>query len=586
MGQDDRGGILPFLRLRDKTEVRMGGSEPLDNPRWERYCQERVAGKSQRQAMLAAYPSRAQWSESAVDQAASRLDADSKVLARLTALKAESAKKATITRAQVLDGMAEAFMRSKELLALQSVAYEADEFGGTRPTNVTKISQAAITGVSSIGKTLLENLPADEVGDAPSFSRDFALLLAPPFLAMHRRLAAGAGCDYWIKGGRGSTKSSAVSLEVVRLLEEHADLSAVVFVKRKVDIRDGVYEQVLWALEALGVADEWECPSSTFKMTRRSTGQVIVFRGCDDPKKSKTLKAPGGTYFGVQWFEEVDQFAGTGELRTVCQSVTRGAGEGAPFYRFHTFNPPRAKNSWANKETDRRIAAGMDVITANYTDVPVEWISEKFVQDALALKAVDEEAYRHEYMGEPVGFGAEVFPRTVVRTVTEEERVGLEYRCYGVDWGFSSDPWVWLRVAYDRKSRTLYVLDELNGKGLGNVETAGMVSEAMGDERYAPVYCDSSEPKSIAEWRDLGINAMAAPKQGSHNVRNGVKWLQNRARIVVDPRCRIAAEEFANYCYELTPDGEPTGLLPDRDNHALDASRYACTTLMDDRNNI
>lgn len=564
----------------------MAGDMPLDNPRWERYCQERLAGKSQRQAMLAAYPSRARWKEKSVDDAACKLEDNTEVIQRLEALKASSAKRAAITRAQVLDGMADAFMRANELLALQSVSYSVDEFGEAHPTNVTKISQAAITGVSSIGKTLLENLPNDVPDEAQEFVRDFGLLLAPPFLGMHRKLTTGAGCDLWIKGGRGSTKSSAVSLEVVRLLEEHADLSAIVFVKRKTDIRDGVYEQVMWALATLGVSDEWDCPSSTFKMTKKATGQVIVFRGCDDPKKSKTLKAPGKTYFGVQWFEEVDQFAGTGELRTVVQSVTRGAGEGAPFYRFHTFNPPRAKNSWANKETERRIAAGMDVITVNYTDAPVEWVSEKFVQDAMALKEVDPEAYAHEYMGEPVGFGAEVFPRAVVREVTEDERRQLQYQVFGVDWGFSQDPWIWVRVAYDRKRRTLYVLDEMSGRGLGNVDTAAMVSERMAEEPYAPVMCDSAEPKSVNEYRTLGINAMEAPKQGDHNVRNSIKWLQNRAQIVVDARCRIAAEEFSSYTYELTKDGEPTGLLPDRDNHAIDAVRYACTTLIDDRSNI
>ena len=574
----------------------MAGDMPLDNPRWERYCQERLAGKSQRQAMLAAYPSRARWGENAQDVEAHKLEASPKISQRLDNLKSKAAKRATITRAQVLDGMADAFMRANELLALQSVSYSVDEFGESRPTNVTKISQAAITGVSSIGKTLLENLPHDEPDEDREFVRDFGLLLAPPFLAMHRKLAAGAGCDLWIKGGRGSTKSSAVSLEVVRLLEEHADLSAVVFVKRKVDIRDGVYEQVAWALSELGVADEWECPSSTFKMTRRATGQVIVFRGCDDPKKSKSMKAPGRTYFGVQWFEEVDQFAGTGELRTVVQSVTRGAGEDAPFFRFHTFNPPRAKNSWANRETARRIAAGMDVVTANYTDVPVEWISEKFVEDAKALRDADPEAYAHEYMGEPVGFGAEVFPRTEVRPVTDEERRALKYVTFGVDWGFSQDPWVWLEVGYDAKTRTLYIMDELSGRGLTNHETAELVrakvsAPALGADGepvrselpYATVWCDGAEKKSVEDYRTEGIKADAAPKQGVHGVRSGVRWLQNRARIVVDPRCRVASEEFPGYTYELTKDGEPTGMLPDRDNHAIDAVRYACCCLISDR---
>ena len=66
-------------------------------------------------------------------------------------------------------------------------------------------------------------------------------------------------------------------------------------------------------------------------------------------------------------------------------------------------------------------------------------------------------------------------------------------------------------------------------------------------------------------------------------MRSGVRWLQNRAAIVIDPRAALAAEEFRAYGYALTPDGEPTGLLPDKDNHAIDAVRYAVATLIGDR---
>lgn len=417
------------------------------------------------------------------------------------------------------------------------------------------------------------------------FVADYCLEIADPFVPLHREVAAGAGCDFWIKGGRASAKSSYVSLEVVGLLMRDPSLSALVMVKRQSDIRDSVWEQVLWAMGRLGVADEWAGTTRPYKLTRRSTGQVILFRGCDKAAKSKGLKAPGDTYFGVQWFEEVDQFSGMAEVRTVYQSATRGAPEGSPFYRFHTYNPPRAKDSWANREADRRVAAGMLVVTSNYTDLPPGWLPEQTLADALALKEADEEAYRHEWLGDAVGFGAEVFPRTQVRPLTEAEAEELEGapRCYGVDWGFSADPWAWVECAYVRRTRTLYVLRELSGRGLSNPETAAMVAAAMEREPYATVVCDSAEPKSVADYRNEGIRAVKAPKSGANDVRNSVKWLQYRTAIVVDPSCTLAADEFKRYAYELTPDGEPTGSLPDRDNHAIDAVRYACSTLIADR---
>lgn len=417
------------------------------------------------------------------------------------------------------------------------------------------------------------------------FVADYCLEIADPFVPLHREVAAGAGCDFWIKGGRASAKSSYVSLEVVGLLMRDPSLSALVMVKRQSDIRDSVWEQVLWAMGRLGVADEWVGTTRPYKLTRRSTGQVILFRGCDKAAKSKGLKAPGDTYFGVQWFEEVDQFSGMAEVRTVYQSATRGAPEGSPFYRFHTYNPPRAKDSWANREADRRLGAGMRVVTSNYTDLPPGWLPEQTMADALVLKEADEEAYRHEWLGEAVGFGAEVFPRTQVRPLTEAEAEELEGapRYYGVDWGFSADPWAWVECAYVRRTRTIYVLRELSGRGLSNPETAAMVAAAMEREPYATVVCDSAEPKSVADYRNEGIRAVKAPKSGANDVRNSVKWLQYRTAIVVDPSCTLAADEFKRYAYELTPDGELTGNLPDRDNHAIDAVRYACSTLIADR---
>ncbi len=572
-------------------------SAPLSNPRWETYCQQRIAGKSQRQAMLAAFPSRASWKPETVDVKAAELEANGKVKARIEALKKAAAKRATITRAEVLQGLADSYRKLQGVMVLDGVGLSVDESGDVVRFNQSKASQAAVTGLSSIGKTLLDALPEEtDEDEARPFVADFGMLLAEPFLKMHRRLATGAGLDAWIKGGRASTKSSAVSLEVVRLLMESPERCALVMVKRANAIRESVYQQIIWALSMLGVADEWECPASTLKMTNKRTGQIILFRGGDDTAKTKAIVAPVGMYFAVFWADEVDQFGGMAELRRVYQSVTRGAPQGKPFYRFHTFNPPRAKNSWANREAERRQAAGEFVMHVNFEDVPPEWLTDQFRQDAQALKDADEEAYRHEYLGEPVGYGAEVFPRAVVRPVTDDERRALKYVTFGVDWGFSQDPWVWLEVGYDAKNRTLYILDELTGKGLRNEETAELVLPKVNGAPkgadgkplrdavpYATVWCDGAEPKSIEDYRSLGIKAAAAPKQGAHSIKSGVRWLQDRKAIVIDPRCRVAAAEFPVYSYELTADQEPTGLLPDRDNHAIDACRYACCQLIADR---
>lgn len=106
-------------------------------------------------------------------------------------------------------------------------------------------------------------------------------------------------------------------------------------------------------------------------------------------------------------------------------------------------------------------------------------------------------------------FGSEVFTRVEVRDITHEERKKLEYHFYGVDWGFSQDPFAWVKIAYDAKTRTLYILDEFVKCGLSNQDTAELVSEKLGNalkdgediiedaEPYATVWCDSAEPAFI-----------------------------------------------------------------------------------------
>lgn len=445
---------------------------------------------------------------------------------------------------------------------------------------------------------------AERREDAP-FCRDFGMLLAPPYVALHRAVERDEGLERWLHGGRFSGKSSVISLEIAYGLMRHPERSAFVMPKIGNDIEGGVFEQMLWAFRRLGCEAEWVATKRPCRLARPSTGQVVTFKGGDRTDKTKAIKAPGGTYYAYQWISEVDQFGGMREVRTVLQSVTRDAPEGAVYFRFFDYNPPRSRDAWVNGHVAEVEAADpAAVISTTYLDMPREWVPEQVYRDAEALRKLDPESWEHEWGGVPTGYGAEVFKRAEVRPVTDEERRSIEYHLYGVDWGFSTDPFVWVKAGYVRSTRTLYVLDEISGTGLSNAESARMVADRMSRPRlaggglgepgqdgpevvedaepYAEVLCDSAEPKSVADFRAEGIEASSVPKQGAHNVRNSVRWLQDRAAIVIDPSCGVAARELPCYQYALTRDGKPTGMLPDADNHAIDALRYAVARLIDD----
>lgn len=542
---------------------------PIDNPRWETYAQQRAAGKTQRQAMLVAYPQRVSWKPETVEREANKLEHDARVSHRLTALKERAANKVTITRAQVLSGMGETFVK------------------GTESIHSDGISQVGVQAVSAIGRTLLDALPEEHEAASDVPPSDFALLIAPPFLPMHRHIADGTEDDFWLPGGRSSGKSSAVSLEIVDGIMHHDDRSALVVMKNGVDIRDSAWEQVHWAIDALGFSDAFDERPSLRRIVRKQTGQAIVFRGCDKPDKTKSIKAPTGTYFAYFWSEESDLFNGMGELRTVIQSVTRGAPRDAAFVRFHTFNPPRSLDSWANRETTARLDSGRPVYPSTYLDMPDEWIPDKTRGDAAQLKADDEQAYDHEWLGEAVGIGGEVFDRVEFRAVTDAEIASFERPMAGQDFGWWPDPWAMTLSDWQPGTRTLVSWREDGGNKLTppqSAERAKVVltwADAPDEKPYMHnilVQSDDAAPEQISAQRAEGVNARAAEK-GNMRMAS-YRWLAS-VHWVIDPqRCPHLADEVRAKMHVQNRDGTWQEDIEDGDDHWIDATRYAVMPLV------
>ena len=91
---------------------------------------------------------------------------------------------------------------------------------------------------------------------------------------------------------------------------------------------------------------------------------------------------------------------------------------------------------------------------------------------------------------------------------------------------------------------------------------------------------ESADPRSNAELVDRGLRVQKVKKQPG-SVEHGITWLQNLEAIVIDPvRCPNTAREFLHY--ELERDGNDGFRegFPDKDNHSIDAVRYALNTDM------
>lgn len=399
----------------------------------------------------------------------------------------------------------------------------------------------------------------------------------------HYEIITKRHLDIWLPGGRGGTKSAFAAFEIVKGIEADPTACAVCFRKVGNTLRDSVYAQIQFAIRMLDLNDDYDYSVSPMQIKKRETGQVILFRGCDKAEKSKGITLPDPDMrIRFVWLEELDQFDGMEEVRTLRQSVVRGADDVTVIC---TYNPPRSRDAWVNSEVLKD--DGKYVQESTYLDVPQEWLGQAFINEAENLKTWNEEAYKHEYLGQPVGYGAQVFENLEIRTITQDEIDSCNAFYNGVDWGYYPDPWVFIRCGVQKAQRKIFIFGELAANRQSNEQTATAIRAYLDGLNTDPtkpktieaenelITCDSAEPKSIEEYRRLGLKAQKCTKYAG-SVETGLKALASGWKIIIDPnRCPLASKEFNGYEFMRLKSGEVVSQYPDENNHTIDATRYA-----------
>lgn len=400
-------------------------------------------------------------------------------------------------------------------------------------------------------------------------------LIAPSFYNVHHALKTDELIELWLKGGRGSTKSTFVSIKILlgMLLDPLAN--TIVFRRYQNELRDTVFGQFEWSAIKLGISHLFKFQVSPMQIVNLQTGQKIIFKAADNPRKIKSVNFGKG-YIKYAWFEEVDQFASYDEIRNILQSLFRG--ENHKRISFFTFNPPRSSRSWVNAEVKIN-KAGRLVHHSDYRTVPREWLGDIFITEAEHIATVNPTAYQHEYLGEEVGTGLEVFTNITLREITNSEMAIFDNIRQGIDFGYAIDPVVFGKMHYDSTRKRLYILKEFSGINVSNRKLYENIKE---DSKRLTI-ADSAEPKSIAELEEYGMKITGA-KKGPDSIEYGIKFLQDLEEIVIDSqRCPRASKEFINYSLEVDRNGEVKAKFPDKDNHVIDMCRYALENDMENR---
>ena len=400
---------------------------------------------------------------------------------------------------------------------------------------------------------------------------EIASLLCPAFHSVHRAIKQEIKNEIWLKGGRGSTKSSFTAIQILLGVMRDKNANAICLRKVGDTIRTSLFTTFLWAISVLRVESYFSSTASPSVITYIPTGQKIFLKGLDDPTKLKSVKAQAG-YFKYLWFEEASEFHGMNEIRSVEQSVLRG---GKKFVEFITYNPPNDPAAWVNEESLIEYPNRL-VHASTYLDVPNVWLGDKFIELAERLKEQDPLKYAHEYLGEAVGRSEQIIFAN--RVVVQDFDTPADARFYhGVDWGFANDPTVEIRCFILKDC--LYVDMESVGYGV-EIDETSQLFDKIPTARKWPIKADNARPETISYMKRQGFNIVAAEKWPGC-IEDRITYLKGFKKIIVHTRCTHTAKEFRMYSYKV--DKVTQDILPivvDAWNHCIDAIGYALDGLI------
>lgn len=373
-----------------------------------------------------------------------------------------------------------------------------------------------------------------------------------------------------LKGGRNSAKSTHIATRMVHDLMRYP-VNALAVRKVAVTLEESVYEQLIWAIDYLGVAHLWRQQKSPLRLIYTPRGNMVIFRGADKPEKIKSIKKSKFP-IAILWVEELAEFRTEDEVSTIVNSIIRAElPEGLQYDIYYSYNPPRRKQNWVNRKFDTQfLPANVWVQHSTYFDNP--YVSKEFIEEAEAVRLKQPQKYEWEYLGRAIGSGVVPFDNLTFRQISDVEIAAFDTISQGIDWGYGVDPLSLVRMHYDKRRRRLYIFGEIYGVKMSNRRLAEQMRERGWHTTLS--IADSAEPKSIHEVEEYGVFIKGAVK-GPGSVEYGEKWLDDLEAIIIDPvRCPNTAKEFEEIDYQTDADGNVRNRLEDRHNHSIDGTRY------------
>lgn len=328
-------------------------------------------------------------------------------------------------------------------------------------------------------------------------------------------------------------------------------------------IKRSVMNELLKAIDNLKMNNLFELNKTDNSLTCINGAQILT-AGLDDTEKIKSITPSKGIITDI-WIEEATEV----EYEDVQQLRKRLRGESKLTKRLIMSFNPIYQTHWIYKEYFGKFQGTYynndDIMILKTTYKDNAFLTE---QDIENMENEKDDYYYNVYTLGNWG----VLGKTIFKNYEIESFDSSTFDNYynGLDFGFASDPAAFVRVHYDKRNKVIYIIDELEELELTNDVLANKIKQVIGNEY---ITCDSAEPKSIRELQLLGVKAKPA-KKGKDSINFGIDWLK-RYKIVIHPNCINFKREIETYQYQSDKNGIYINKPVDKDNHLLDALRYA-----------
>lgn len=356
-------------------------------------------------------------------------------------------------------------------------------------------------------------------------------------------------------GGRGSGKSHFFAeMMVERHIVEKLD--AVCLRETLKSLEFSSKKLIEAKIQAMNAGLYFDVQDRRIKTSR---GGVIIFEGMQN-HTADSIKSLEG--FDVAWGEESQSFSQR-SLDILRPTIRK---EGSELW--FSWNPRHKTDPIDVLLRGDELPDGAAVVQANYNDNP--WFPEELRLEMEFDRRRDKDKFAHVWLGAyEMHSEARVFRNWRVEEFDVPDDVAIRQ---GADWGFSVDPTVLVQCYI--VGRTMYVPHEAYSIGCEVDNIPDLFGTVPDSERWW-ITADSARPETISYVQRHGFPKIGPAVKGAKSLEDGVEFLKSYD-IVVHPRCRHTIKELTMYSYKIDDDtGLVLPVLADRDNHVIDALRYA-----------